>query len=646
MKFRQLAIKNVIGNRHQYSAFFLSSTFSIMIFFIFSAFIFHPDVIHGEIMGGSGVRIGMMICEYIIFIFSFFFVLYSLSAFLKARKKEFGLLFLFGFTKSQLRRLVIYENMLICLTSSAAGIGLGILFSKLFFMAISHIMKVSNPIGFYIPVKAAFITGGGYLILFLLITVLSMRRVGRDEIVQLMQASKQPKTMPHASRWLVLLCAACLGAGYVLAYMMDVRSMIITMQPIVILVIIGTYFLFTQLSVAVMNLLKKRKSIHYHSTNMIVISQMAHKIKDNARVLFLVTLLCAVILTASSTINVFFSGNRQQLIDHQPQTIAFVEKGLNSHDVIDPDQVKRIIHQHHLTLDYELKLVGVTAEMTFPKTGKEEKVMLISETDYNMQAARMEGIEPVALSKGSTYIVHPYKESFMSFGSKGDRVALKAAGEPMQLEFEGERSGMITKAYGPSTYLAVLNNDQYEAIASKTRDTDKVVVYGYEIKEWESASAFEAAKQIINLVPENKRALIDLRTDSYYAIKQMTALTMFIAIFISVLFFMASGSLLFFKMFTEIQEDQAQFRALNRIGLTTGELKKIVTSQIGILFYVPCVVGAIHAAFAMKALSNILFFNVWTYAGIVLLVYLAMQTVYFLVARHTYLKKIIQGATV
>src|SRR5690625_3721870 len=103
MKFRHLALKNVKGNWHQYIAFFLSCTFSVMIFYIFASFIYHPDVVGGHISGGEGVRNGLLACEYIIIIFSFFFVLYSVSAFIKSRKKEFGLLSLFGMTQGQIR---------------------------------------------------------------------------------------------------------------------------------------------------------------------------------------------------------------------------------------------------------------------------------------------------------------------------------------------------------------------------------------------------------------------------------------------------------------------------------------------------------------------------------------------------------------
>jgi len=118
------------------------------------------------------------------------------------------------------------------------------------------------------------------------------------------------------------------------------------------------------------------------------------------------------------------------------------------------------------------------------------------------------------------------------------------------------------------------------------------------------------------------------------------SLTMFIGLFISLLFFIASGSMIYFKLFTELQEDQAQYKALTRIGMTQAELRKIVFMQVGILFFAPCLVGIIHALVALKALNNLLMVSNWIYSFVIIGIYMAMQTIYFLVASNSYMKSI------
>ena len=44
MNFRQLIIRNLRGNFRTYAAYFVSSTFATMVFYIFSLLLFHPQL--------------------------------------------------------------------------------------------------------------------------------------------------------------------------------------------------------------------------------------------------------------------------------------------------------------------------------------------------------------------------------------------------------------------------------------------------------------------------------------------------------------------------------------------------------------------------------------------------------------------------
>ena len=156
MTFPQLAFRNIRGHWHRYTAYYFSTALTVLIFFVYAAFIFHPDVVQGTMH--EGVRRGLILCEVIIIIFAFFFVLYAVSAFLKSRQKEFGLLTLMGLTKGQVRRLIVYENLLISLLSIGTGIGGGVLSAKLFFEGIGSLMTIADPLPFVIAPKAVWLT--------------------------------------------------------------------------------------------------------------------------------------------------------------------------------------------------------------------------------------------------------------------------------------------------------------------------------------------------------------------------------------------------------------------------------------------------------------------------------------------------------
>src|SRR5690625_3360979 len=128
MTFRQFALNNVLRNKRIYVAYFLSSLFTVMVFFTFANFAFHP-ALTGEEMN-TNVTQGMLVAGGIIYVFSFFFILYSMSSFLQSRKKEFGVLIIQGMSNRQIRWMVFLENMLIGFFATALGILLDLLFSK------------------------------------------------------------------------------------------------------------------------------------------------------------------------------------------------------------------------------------------------------------------------------------------------------------------------------------------------------------------------------------------------------------------------------------------------------------------------------------------------------------------------------------
>ncbi len=211
MNFPRFAYNNVKRNARAYFAYFLSSAFMVMIFFSFAVFIFHPQIVSGEIHRMA--KAGMQAAEYVIFVFAFFFVLYSISVFLKSRNKEFGLLLMLGAKPSQLNRLVFLENMIIGAGAIVSGIGAGLLLSKLFLLLASQIAG-TEALPFYWPLKAMLLTAGAFALLFLAISALTLLFVRKHRVLELIKGNAKPKSEPKASIWLVLLGIALLAAGY------------------------------------------------------------------------------------------------------------------------------------------------------------------------------------------------------------------------------------------------------------------------------------------------------------------------------------------------------------------------------------------------------------------------------------------------
>ncbi|PQP86926.1 hypothetical protein CPT76_27935 [Paenibacillus sp. AR247] len=193
MNFRQFAFNNVFRNKRAYVAHFLSSAFSVMIFFIYALLLFHPDL-KGNIVSSSGTlsmlgTMGLRVSQCIVFIFSFFFLLYSASSFIKLRKKEFGILLLLGMSRKQLNRMLFIENIAIGAAAIIAGIIVGAVFSKLILLISASMLAIVDGLPFYLPGKAILLDGRGYLLLFLLVASFTSVMTRKGTLIELINQS-------------------------------------------------------------------------------------------------------------------------------------------------------------------------------------------------------------------------------------------------------------------------------------------------------------------------------------------------------------------------------------------------------------------------------------------------------------------------
>src|SRR5699024_1592895 len=236
------------------------------------------------------------------YLFSFFFVLYSMSSFLQSRKKEFGLLMLHGMSTRQIRFMVFMENMLIGVVATIIGISLGTIFSKLILLIAENVLVIEESLYFYFPLWAIVTSLISFILLFLVISFFVTFILRSKKLAELIKADQQPKKEPKASILLTVFAVLLLVGGYIVALLVEGVAVIVAIVPVIIVVTIGTYFLFTQLSVLVIHFLKKRKSVFWKKTNMILFSDLSFRMKDNARTFFMVAIISTVAFSAIGTL--------------------------------------------------------------------------------------------------------------------------------------------------------------------------------------------------------------------------------------------------------------------------------------------------------------------------------------------------------
>lgn len=637
MNFRQFAINNVLRSKRTYIAHFLSSAFSVMIFFTYGLLSFHPQLKDGLVSSSDTMSLlgtmGMTVSQYIVFVFSFFFLLYSVGAFIKVRKKEFGILLILGMSRKQLNRMLFIENILIGVAAIVAGIGTGVLFSKLILLISAKLLAVDNGLPFYFPLKALLMTAAAYAVLFLLIALCSSFMLRKGTLLALVKAEESPKPQPKASPWLAVLAVLLIGAGYGMVMVFAILQIFnfILLFGGVVLVIMGTYFLFTQFSVYFMRYLQKKERFFFRRTNLLTISELLYRIKDNAVMFFLVS-----VISASA-----FTGIGTTLAIGDPGLSAMENPYAYTYSIYDEDADKG--NRHLDIIREELKKGGFDykeAEVTpiFSDNG----VMLIKLSEYNSliqslgypaeTLGDLEGIlTPATVTEKNGYRIDgPSNDQFEVLNGKKSEIVevLKA-----------ETFIAVPAAYGDTL---VVSDRLYEDAFQVQQDQE----YGYAayhtfyVQDWKNTG--DASRAIMDRLSENEDYSYYLKSLylDWKSAQQQNGILLMVSGLVGIVFFTFAASFVYFRLYADLARDEQQYRMIAKVGLSKKELGTIITKQLVIMFFLPMLIALIHSGVAFVALQQLVDFSIVGHSLKIFIFFLSIQVIYFFITRWRYLDRL------
>lgn len=600
-----------------------------MIFFVYALFIFNPEIKKG-VTAFVAFQL-MTAAEVIMYVFSFFFVLYSVSTFLKSRKREFGILMMHGMTRGQLNRMVFLENMLIGIGAITAGISAGIITGKLFLMIGSRMLEIES-LPFYLSGKALSWTIIAFLILFLCISVFTTMLVRINKLIDLFQAGEKPKKEPKVSKLLAILSAILLITSYYLAATTTMQTMMFRILPVIAMTIIGTYFFYTQLSVFMTQLLQKNRTIFWRRTNIVTFSSLAYRLKDNARMFFMVTIVSTVAFCAVGTLASMNVMNKQFRSDY-PATVSYIAKDQQRQHQQNLQQIEMELKEKNINytkLEIPLKNIEV-ASSTDPYARDEMPVIAFSDYKKLSKMAGYPFTEETPTSLESLAMLTSTIEFFDS-----QTYTLKQ--ENIKLQQKKATKNVVMPYQIITGEGLIVSDDLYQRLSSENID----LFTGYFTNQFE-----ETAGMADNLVEEG--AAFNTSDSSYAMVvsgtlfqqkMSMYRIMLFVALLTGSVFFIASGSFLYFRLYADLEYDRRLYLTIKKVGLTDGELNKIVTRQLVLLFFVPIFIAVIHSVFAFMALQSFYTMSIATEMIVVLACFFFAQVIYFIFIRHHYLRNL------
>ena len=613
MFYLKLALTNIKKNGKIYFPYLITSIFTVMMFYCV------------KFLGGdNGLRkdsesaaMMMSLGVYVVIIFSVIFLLYINSFLMKNRKKELGLYNILGMEKRHVMLIIFIETLIVYLISLGFGVLTGVLFSKLMMLILVKILAIHTSIVFSIDMNAILITTLLFSVIFFVSFMINAASIRFSNPIQLLKGGqvgeKEPKT-----KWLMTLMGVItLGAGYTIALSIkDPITALVLFFVAVVLVIIGTYALFTAGSIVILKLLKKNKKYYYQTNHFISVSQMMYRMKQNAVGLASICILCTCILVMISSTYTLYSGVfdtlKKSVRADYSYKVGNMEKVNMDEEIINLEKdIKTSLASKNIGISRmaSLKYCQVWASQngtvfTAPGEGGNNKLLTIlgmTLADYNRIYNHHVTLNDHEVLYNSNY--HFNHDSMMLNNQLYSLKMVKNDPWFVKDDISNIDSDSITFVFKDDAALKQALTFEHHSSPS----------YSYEILVDYKGGYFNSkAEKVMRKTTKNFTLKVSekndgeisysnmTRYDNYQLFSQMYGSLLFLGIFLGVLFMMAAVLIMYYKQLSEGYEDQKRYEILQNVGLSKKEVRQAISSQVLIFFFLPLVVAVIHMSVLLK----------------------------------------------
>lgn len=641
MTLFSIARKNIRKNFTNYFLYIGSMIFSIIIYFTFVSLKYDEAILKTT---ESSTKISSVFnsASIVLIIFVAVFIWYSNSFFIKKRKKEVGLYSLLGVRKKQIGRMLFYENFFMGIIALLIGIILGSILSKFFVIILMKVMGYDAIGTIAISPQAIVNTIIVFTVLTAITSIHGYRLIYRFKLIELFKAEQEGEKEPKTSIITAIISVLLIGIGYCLAlqdlFVSEVwRKLGFLITPLVILVtvIVGTYLLFSTLTVYLLKLLRKNKHHFWNGINIISTSQLLYRLKGNARTLTIIAVLSATTLTAVGTAYSFYYNNRSNAEILNPNSMMFISKDKNVSNQIGERISQEKDHKivYHMTVPTMMLNVDIT-NLHSKNSPDEMEYSIIDNTTFNQLAKLQNRDESLSLKGNEAAALEAGYSNSFSPKYIGASISLNVNDKSEKIIFKTLKKYNVLNP--PTAGITVVISDElFNKLASGTNLVNMEV---YELKNEENAKAL--TKKIQTLLP--MEANFSSFDSDYAQGMESSGLLIFIGGFLGLVFLGATGSIIYFKQLTEATLDKERYVILYKIGVNKKEVKKSISKQVLFIFALPLLAGIAHSIVALAMLSKILEMNLIIPVGICIGVYVCIYIAYYFLTVRNYYKLIIK----
>ena len=662
--FSRLAKQNIRNNKSTYIPYMITCIFCIAMIYMME-FLRDCPTLDQAVRQADEVRMIVFTGEIVVEIFCIIFLIYSNSFLMKRRQKEIGLYNILGLERNHIGIVMFLETIITSIGSLAGGIAAGIIGSKMALLLLLKLLHIPSVLGFYISVKGIFTCLFMFGIVFLMILFLNLAKIHLSRPVELLRGNNTGEKEP-AAKWLMALIGfICLGAGYYLAVTTESPIKAITIFLLaVILVMAGTYLLFTAGSIVILKFLRRRKSFYYRTGNFISISGMLYRMKQNAIGLASICILSTgVLLMISMTVSIYFGMNDIMLnrypydvdmsvtsiSEEECQTaIEAFEKAIADNKVPVEKSVEEIYLDIVCSKNGDQILIKPTN--TIRNSDSVLVLSLLNQAEYE----RLTGIS-ANLNDGEIFAWYPSAVQKDSVTADETEFTVKKWLDKNPLtcgEDAVSDNAVLVVTDEDFKKFDEMRTEMYKGVSSAPAGEDLTLHLGLDITGSETdkidfgTPVMEVVKDLKKNggLSENSWITSGIRQQEYESYYADNGSLLFIGIFLGSLFLMGTAMIIYYKQISEGYEDQKRFEIMQKVGLSRREVRSSVRRQILMVFFLPLLMAMLHITMAFPMIRRMLLLFGMTNtklfigctAGTVLIFAVVYGLIYLMTARSYY----------
>ena len=666
--YPRLALDGIRKNRRLYLPYILTCSGMAAMFYIINYFQYSSAV--KNMNGGDTIQatIGMGIV--VLALFSAIFLFYTNSFLIRRRKKEFGLYNILGMGKRNLSVVIVCETAAVAAISLVSGLLAGILLSKLAEYGLAYILGAEASYSFEVSPESILSTLKVFLLIFLLIMLNSLRQVWFSTAASLIKSESVGEKPPKANWAFGLLGIALLaGAYYIAVTITDPIVAMVTFFGAVAMVIVGTYLMMISGSVMFCRILQKLKRYYYKPNHFVSVSSMVYRMKRNGAGLASICILATMVLVMiSSTASLYF-GAEDSLMQRYPReyNMEFIMEDFGG---IADENVEKIrdtvgdsLSQFGGTPENVLEFRCATVAGFLDKSAGTVETNVgyfnpydtaaldsglfcfyfVPLSDYNRMYGTRETLNP---GEAMMYILRgSYGGSEISF-NRGETLKIKKTLQTFELPGDGIAALVSSMVLVVPDVEAAVGALAGEADFNGDRMVNPTFIYNFDtgLSEDEqakySAAFWESFRE--KMAPgENgvKTREFEGRERDRRDFYSLYGGLFFLGIILSLVFIFAAVLIIYYKQISEGYEDRSRFEIMQKVGMTSKEIRKSINSQLLTVFFLPLIFAAMHLAFAFPIIRKILLLfslsNYILFAAVTVICFVAFAALYTLVYKIT-----------